>query len=84
MEQTVGLALVLGFFLALLTENHWGPGVRNILIAIATRISGTAPVVEKGTRESSWMGRALRALVATAVVVGGVAASITIWEQFSG
>lgn len=74
------VALLFVVLLAFYTDQYWGPGVRNILNAIATRIAGKEPAVDNGTPKSSWMLRALRALA----VVSGIAACIAIWERFFG
>ncbi len=75
--ETIGLVgIVLGYFLALYSKEYWGPGLRNVLNAIGTRISGKAPVVDQGTHESSLISKTLWVLA----VPTTVAACIAIWE----
>ena len=38
MEGIIGSLALLGFMLLLFTDDHWGPGVRNILNGVAHRI----------------------------------------------
>lgn len=79
MEVLALVALVVGAFLALYTSEYWGPGLRNILNAIATRITGKEPAVDNGPRKS-WWNKALLALA----VPGALAACIAIWEWLFG
>lgn len=79
METLALVGIVLGYFLALYTKEYWGPGIRNTLNAIATRISGEPPAADEGTHKASWVTKALLVLG----VPGAFAACIAIWEWLS-
>lgn len=85
MDAIWGTMFYVGIFL-LFTEDHWGPGVRDILGAVAHRIRYgrvevqplSAPTEKKRSGKMSWLGRVAIGILA---LPGAVYFSVKVYQE---
>ena len=68
------------FFILIFTDGYWGPGLRNILTAIAERISGRAVTAEPQRSRARFGIPVVTLLVGLPVAAW---AALQIWQSFT-
>lgn len=84
-EVVYGIGLV-AILMLIGTSNHWGPGIKRVLFAIADRISnggGDRAEPSPPPTAGTWFGRVLAVLVSFALISAGIWAAIQVMDRFA-